>query len=165
MDVFLFSLSHFDKDALCRLCMLAWAIWENRNSFHNSGKGKCAELVVSGAEALLSEFQLSKLASSVRPLPPTSWSSAEWLAPPPGRFKLNYAVAYRKNVKSIGVGVAILDDKGLMIKAFLLEPGCCKCQAISKSRNSLAHKLALMAFSSAREFLWLDSSPVVPLCL
>ncbi|KAK3224844.1 hypothetical protein Dsin_004706 [Dipteronia sinensis] len=33
------------------------------------------------------------------------------------------------------------------IKALLLEVGCCKCQATSKSENSLEHSLALLAFS------------------
>ncbi|KAK3230363.1 hypothetical protein Dsin_002244 [Dipteronia sinensis] len=180
--------------------MLSWAVWENMNSLHNSGKGKCAELVVSGAEALLSKFQLSKLASYVRPPPP-----------PPQRHDLRKSglvIAARSNQLpgnfSVVIGELIALREGLLlaqlynitvdvvevtsplvasvlndhfpslrdskfivndIKAFLLEAGCCKCQAISKSRNSLAHKLALMAFSSAREFLWLDSSHVVPLCL
>ncbi|KAI9184745.1 hypothetical protein LWI28_012597 [Acer negundo] len=47
------------------------------------------------------------------------------------------------------------------IKDFLLDAGICKVQAIPKSRNSLALKLAHLAFSSVREFLWLDSSLVV----
>ncbi|KAK3223534.1 hypothetical protein Dsin_010559 [Dipteronia sinensis] len=211
--------------------MVAWAIWEDRNSLINSGRSKCAELVVSGAEALLSEFQISKNATSRCPLPPSPRSSAEWFAPAPGRLKLNIAVAFRKSVGSIGVGAAIRDDKGLVlvarsnqlpgrfshivgvlmalreglllarfynfcvdavevasqlvasiinnpvpshrdskfivndIKSLLLDVGCCKCQAISKSGNSLAHRLALLAFSSVQELIWLDLSHDVPLSL
>ncbi|KAK2655354.1 hypothetical protein Ddye_008406 [Dipteronia dyeriana] len=90
--------------------------------------------------------------------------------------------------KSIGIGVAIRDDKGKVLstrsnqllgnfnsivgelitlrKSLLLAQfynilvDLVKCQAISRSGNTLAHKLALLAFSFAREFLWLDSSLV-----
>ncbi|KAK3193073.1 hypothetical protein Dsin_024383 [Dipteronia sinensis] len=46
------------------------------------------------------------------------------------------------------------------IKAMFLDVGICKSQVISKAGNSLAHKLALEAFSSVKECHWLDSSPL-----
>ncbi|KAK2638973.1 hypothetical protein Ddye_026768 [Dipteronia dyeriana] len=44
------------------------------------------------------------------------------------------------------------------IKVLLFETGFCKCQASPLSGNSLAHNLALSAFSCVRERLWLDTS-------
>ncbi|KAK3230595.1 hypothetical protein Dsin_002476 [Dipteronia sinensis] len=51
------------------------------------------------------------------------------------------------------------------IKALFLAFGICKCQATLKSGNSLALNLAMLAFSSSREQIWLDSSPLVVLFL
>ncbi|KAK3212040.1 hypothetical protein Dsin_016746 [Dipteronia sinensis] len=44
------------------------------------------------------------------------------------------------------------------IRTLLAEVGVCKCQSITPSGNTLALKLAAMAFSSVRESLWLDFS-------
>ncbi|TXG66315.1 hypothetical protein EZV62_007590 [Acer yangbiense] len=93
------------------------AIWGNRNSLYNSGKGKISELVVSGAMSLLSEFQKSKSVLSTQISPGASRSCPDWLAPPPSRLKLNMVVALRKNVKFIGIGAAIRDAKGLVLAA------------------------------------------------
>ena len=49
----------------------------------------------------------------------------------------------------------------LDIQGFVPEVGSCKCQSISKSGNVLALRLASVAFSSARECLWLDCSPSI----
>ncbi|KAK3189493.1 hypothetical protein Dsin_029054 [Dipteronia sinensis] len=158
----------------------------------------------------------SKQALNTRSSLVSSRSCPNWIAPPPGRLKLNTAVALRKDGWSIGVGAAIWDDKGLVIAAqsnqlvgsfnadvgelialreglllalfynlqvdfaevvsptvvsFLNDPtplvgeskfivqdiksmflaiGICKSLAISKSGNSLALRLELLAFSSAR---------------
>ncbi|TXG57422.1 hypothetical protein EZV62_018735 [Acer yangbiense] len=213
---------------LCSFCMTAWSIWNNINFLFNNGKGKPPELVYSGAMSLLSKFQKSKIAFSSQRASVASRCSPDWLAPPPGRFKLNTVVANRKNGMTIGVGAAIRDDKGLVlaarsnqlpgilnvengelialreclllahfynlkvdyaevispsvvsifndsiplvgeskflmndIKALFLDVGIIKCSAVSKSGNSLAFKLALSAFSSFREQLWLDNSS--PIC-
>ncbi|KAK2662074.1 hypothetical protein Ddye_000648 [Dipteronia dyeriana] len=45
------------------------------------------------------------------------------------------------------------------IKALISDVGICKCQASSLKGNSLAHRLAWIAFSSAQECLWLDPGP------
>jgi hypothetical protein len=44
------------------------------------------------------------------------------------------------------------------IKVLLSDVGAIKCLAVSKSGNSFALELAFAAFSSSREFLWLDFS-------
>ncbi|KAI9177627.1 hypothetical protein LWI28_017469 [Acer negundo] len=224
---FLFcSLFHLKIDDLCRFCFLSWAIWENRNSLVNCGTSKMPEIVVSGADALLAEFQNSRLAVHTRIPSPSPQICADWIAPLLGKLKLNTAVACRLNSNSAGVGAAIRDDKGRVlvahsnqltghfraevgellairegfklakfynlsvnsvevassraasflsdpdgslglskliavdIKAFLFDAGICKVQAIPKSGNSLALKLAHLAFSSVKELLWLDTSPV-----
>ncbi|KAK2651386.1 hypothetical protein Ddye_011242 [Dipteronia dyeriana] len=53
-----------------------------------------------------------------------------------------------------GVATFIVND----IKALLLEIGVCKCQASPKSGNTLAQRIAFLAFSSCREQLWLDTN-------
>ncbi|KAK2645905.1 hypothetical protein Ddye_021100 [Dipteronia dyeriana] len=45
------------------------------------------------------------------------------------------------------------------IKALIFYVGICKCQASSVQEDSLAHRLASIAFSSVQEWLWLDTSP------
>ncbi|KAK2649768.1 hypothetical protein Ddye_017257 [Dipteronia dyeriana] len=55
----------------------------------------------------------------------------------------------------LGDATFIVND----IKALLLKIGVCKFQVSPKSGNSLAHRLAFLAFSSCREELWLDTNP------
>ncbi|KAK3188789.1 hypothetical protein Dsin_028350 [Dipteronia sinensis] len=146
---------------LCRLCMIAWSIWENRISFLNSGKCKCAELVVFGAEAFLMEFQNSSSAVGELIALREGFLLAQFY-----NIRVDLAEVASLLVASIlnDPLMSLRDSKFIIndIKTFLLYPGCYKCQAISKSGNTLAYKLARLAFSSAREFLWLDSSPVFP---
>ncbi|KAK2637418.1 hypothetical protein Ddye_032210 [Dipteronia dyeriana] len=70
----------------------------------------------------------------------------------------SFLVAYVLNDLSVPLGLSklfVLDIKDLMVDA-----GICKVQAISRSGNSLAQKLAYLAFS-VQELLWLDFSPSV----
>ena len=53
IDVFIFVSSLLSADDLGRFCMVAWAIWENRNKHYMEGKSKPPELVISGALDLL----------------------------------------------------------------------------------------------------------------
>ncbi|KAK3200135.1 hypothetical protein Dsin_023550 [Dipteronia sinensis] len=107
-------------------------------------------------------------------IPSTSMSPCtDWLAPPPGRLNLNTDVALRLNSRSIEIAsptvVSMLNkttpssgtSKFIVydIKDLFLVVGICKSQAVSKTENSLAHRLALLAFSTVRERLWLDSCP------
>ena len=57
----------------------------------------------------------------------------------------------------LGDSTYIIND----IRALLAEVGICKWLNVPKSGNILVHKLASKAFSSVRETLWLDLSPVV----
>ncbi|KAK1552734.1 hypothetical protein Q3G72_022601 [Acer saccharum] len=98
--------------------MLCWAIWEQRNGFLFSGKRVLADLVVNKADSLLSKFRLA--ASALNPLvQPSSRSpvNAEWLAPPPGKLKLNTAMVSRDHNSSCALGAAVRDDKGKVIVA------------------------------------------------
>ncbi|KAK3217958.1 hypothetical protein Dsin_011928 [Dipteronia sinensis] len=103
---------------LALFCITTWAIWDDRNSFSNCGKSKDPELVASRAAELMSEFQnsLVALSPSVRPQPMVS-SGGDWMAPPPGFLKLNTEMATHKKCRSIGLGVAIRDDKSKVIIA------------------------------------------------
>ena len=47
------------------------------------------------------------------------------------------------------------------IKALFLEVGVISCHAIPRSGNSMAHNLASLAFSSAKESIWMNISPSV----
>ena len=116
-EVLLFASSNLSIEDLGGFCMIAWAIWGNRNNLCNTGMSKPSELVESGAGTLLAEFQQSKRALST--LAPTVHprTGSDWLAPPPGQFKLNTAAARRNKGLSIGIGAAIRDDKGLVIAA------------------------------------------------
>ncbi|TXG57006.1 hypothetical protein EZV62_018319 [Acer yangbiense] len=211
LEVFMNAAFHLSVEDLGSFCMIAWAIWDNRNLIFKFGKGKPSELVIYGAFSLMAEFQNSKKALSIQPSSVESRSCADWLAPPPGKYKLNTTAAIRKNGISFGVGTAIRDDKDLVlaahsyqltsifnaeigelialreglllaqfynlkvdvaevislfvvsflndsippvgesnfivkdIKAMFLDVGISKCLAVSRSGNSLARKLALLA--------------------
>ncbi|KAK2635566.1 hypothetical protein Ddye_030358 [Dipteronia dyeriana] len=117
LDVFLNLLSKVSSDELAQFCMTTWAIWDHRNSF-NCGKAKATKLVASWADELLAEFQNSMATLSPLARPPHAInSSAGWLAPSHGLLKLNTMVTTRKNHRSIGLGVAIRNDKGKIIVA------------------------------------------------
>ncbi|TXG51243.1 hypothetical protein EZV62_023767 [Acer yangbiense] len=117
IDVFMYVTFFLSVEDLCSFCMTAWAIWNNINLLIQSGKGKPPMLVVSGALSLLSEFQMSKRATSSQLVSVESRSNPDWLAPLPGKLKLNTAVALSKEGMTIGAGAAIRDDKGLVIAA------------------------------------------------
>ncbi|TXG70978.1 hypothetical protein EZV62_005913 [Acer yangbiense] len=116
-EVFMFVSSMlFDKD-LGSFCMLAWAIWSNRNNLYNTGKSKPSEMVESSAASLLTEFQRSKRAISPHIHSVQIKGGPDWIVPPPRQIKLNTATARRNNGLSTGVGAAIRDDKGLVVAA------------------------------------------------
>ncbi|KAL5748495.1 hypothetical protein ACOSP7_025537 [Xanthoceras sorbifolium] len=62
----------------------------------------------------------------------------------------NVASAVQLSLPSLGVAGLVLND----ILSLVSEVQVCKCLAISRSGNSLAHDLASAAFSSNREVLW-----------
>ncbi|KAK1582010.1 hypothetical protein Q3G72_010991 [Acer saccharum] len=86
------------QDDLAFFCMLCWAIWEQRNVFFSTGNRGLAETIVNKAEILLSEFRVtvSTLNPSVKTLS-RSVLPVNWLAPPPGKLKLNTAIIFRDN--------------------------------------------------------------------
>ncbi|KAK2644204.1 hypothetical protein Ddye_019399 [Dipteronia dyeriana] len=88
LDVFHILLSKVNSSELAHFCLITWAIWNDRNSFSNCGISKAPKLVV---------FRAAKLLS--------------------GLLKLNTEVTILKNIKSIGLGAAIRDDKGKIIIA------------------------------------------------
>ncbi|KAK3205159.1 hypothetical protein Dsin_019205 [Dipteronia sinensis] len=186
LEVVSFASSVLGRDELGHLCMITWAIGENRNSIYNSGKGKRPELMVSGTVSLLSEFQDSKLVLSTRNSPAIRDDKGLVIAAHsnqlPGLFNVdvgelialregfllglfyNLHVDFSKFVSPtvvsflnvlaplVGESKFIVQD----IKSMFLAVGICKSLASSKSRNSLALQLALLAFSSAWERLWQD---------
>ncbi|KAK2634149.1 hypothetical protein Ddye_028941 [Dipteronia dyeriana] len=66
IEVFQYASSHPDSFYLDRLCMIAWAIRENRNSLLNCGSSKSPKQVGLGADAFLKEFHNSKRVFSPR---------------------------------------------------------------------------------------------------
>jgi hypothetical protein len=117
-DVFLFVSSLVSVEDLGSFCMIAYAIWDNRNKFNFEGKSKPPDLVFlvlwlfwqnfRSLKGLLQLFSSSSVQIS---------GGSDWLPPPPGRLKLNTAVAFRKNGMSVGIGAVIRDDKGLVVAA------------------------------------------------
>ncbi|KAI9162098.1 hypothetical protein LWI28_023859 [Acer negundo] len=64
-------------------------------------------------------FFSSQVVLSPSPPPPYSFRRpvSDWLAPPPGRLKLNTAVAIRHHSQYVGLGATIRDDKGRVLVA------------------------------------------------
>ena len=84
IDVFIYVSSLLSIDDLSKFCMVVWAIWDNRNKHNIEGNSKPSELVVSGALAILTEFQKSKrvVSSLISSVPIRN--GLVWLSPPPG---------------------------------------------------------------------------------
>ncbi|KAL5779809.1 hypothetical protein ACOSQ2_010546 [Xanthoceras sorbifolium] len=136
----------------------------------------------------LAEFQ-NTLASVSPLVPrPVCSGSVGWSPPPCGSLKLNCDAAVRIDKNFIGVGAAIRDSSGHVVVASshllsgffspeigeflalreglllashhsLQVVGVSSCQAISRSRNGLAHMLASFALSSMEDYVWLDVRP------
>ncbi|KAK3204648.1 hypothetical protein Dsin_018694 [Dipteronia sinensis] len=70
----------------------------------------------------------------------------------------NVASILNSSAPFLGDASFIVDD----IKALCLEVGICKCQAIPRLGNTLAHNLASMALPSLQECSRLDSSLFCP---
>ena len=106
-DFLIFLAEKLPPDDMGLVCMLVWAIWENRNSLVNGGKTRDSSLVATWAFDLLVEFRKSReVPSPVAPVPPASNSPA-WTAPPPGILKLNTGIASHGKSLSFSVGAAI----------------------------------------------------------
>ncbi|TXG60858.1 hypothetical protein EZV62_012221 [Acer yangbiense] len=114
-DVLLSMAGLFNPDELGQACMLIWAVWEDRNSFVNTGKAKEPESVVARANVMLEEFKDSVQVFSPPPPIPTFRSPSDWLAPPPGQLKLNTCAAFNRISKGVGVGATIRDSKGMVL--------------------------------------------------
>ncbi|TXG48140.1 hypothetical protein EZV62_027434 [Acer yangbiense] len=105
----------FNPDELGQACMLIWAVWEDRNSFVNTGKAKEPESVVARANVMLEEFKDSVQVFSPPPPIPTFRSPSDWLAPPPGQIKLNTCAAFNRISRGVSVGATIRDSKGMVL--------------------------------------------------
>ncbi|KAK3211776.1 hypothetical protein Dsin_016482 [Dipteronia sinensis] len=62
MDALQFLASHLSLDDFGLTCMVAWAIWEDRNALLNCGTTKEPEMVIAKATTLVDEFKGSKCA-------------------------------------------------------------------------------------------------------
>ncbi|KAK2642228.1 hypothetical protein Ddye_023991 [Dipteronia dyeriana] len=109
--------------------MIAWAIWENRNSLLNYCWCKFPEHVLNGVDAFLKEFLNSKQTISSDPPRHSSKLIPEWLVPSPGRLKLNSVVVFSNSSKVLG----IRNDKGLVIAA--------RSNQLQGSFNAVANEL------------------------
>ncbi|KAK2658384.1 hypothetical protein Ddye_004917 [Dipteronia dyeriana] len=117
LDVLMLLETKVNAEDFGLICMIAWAIWENRNFLLNCGSVRDPGSVVNWVEDMLSEFKSPRNALSPSPhfSPVRSYSS--WI-PPPGFLKLNYGFVSRKNSLSFGVGAAIRDEKGKVLLAW-----------------------------------------------
>ncbi|TXG53692.1 hypothetical protein EZV62_018948 [Acer yangbiense] len=115
----LYSRSREEGDDLDLFCMLLWAIWNWRNAFFNCGNRLPEDQVVIKAESFLTEFQKNRSASSHEVAPPHRPPLGnDWLAPPPGRLKLNTAFLPQNSSRCCGMGSVIRDDKGKVLAAW-----------------------------------------------
>ncbi|TXG57799.1 hypothetical protein EZV62_015628 [Acer yangbiense] len=69
-------------DDLGLVCMIMWAVWENRNSMLNYGKARDSAQILNFASDLLEEYRNSRLACSTRVPSSLAISSPDWIAPP-----------------------------------------------------------------------------------
>jgi hypothetical protein len=93
---FLFCCPYLDASNFGQVCVVAWAVWNDRNLMVNDGKACLPPLVVDRAIAMLEEFKNSKLSLLSPPPSIVAILGADWLGPPPDQLKLNSAVVMRK---------------------------------------------------------------------
>ncbi|KAK2641856.1 hypothetical protein Ddye_023619 [Dipteronia dyeriana] len=115
LDVLTSLAGHLFLDDLGEVCMIAWAIWENRNVLLNGGKMRALESVATRALDFLSEFRLSKIACGSPPSSMAARTPSDWIAPPLGALQLNTDFVTHKPSRSIGIGLAIRDNRGKVL--------------------------------------------------
>ncbi|KAL5843745.1 hypothetical protein ACOSQ4_009703 [Xanthoceras sorbifolium] len=138
-------------------CVILWGIWNDRNNLVHSQKSKSAALVLDHALFLLQEFQTFLSSVSSQFPKPLSSGMVGRIPPPHGSLKLNCDAAVRVLSNSVYLGPAgpLICD----IKALCKDVGVFSCQAISRSRNVMAHMLTSFALSSMKNHVWLDIRP------
>ncbi|KAK2657077.1 hypothetical protein Ddye_010129 [Dipteronia dyeriana] len=106
VDCFRQVSSQTKKEVLERFCIISWALWENRNSMVKCGKGKCVDLVVAGADVLLSEFRKSRFALIPSFHSPVISESVEWSGLQPLLVGLNLTLlqGFVQETMSQGLG-------------------------------------------------------------
>ncbi|KAK3225258.1 hypothetical protein Dsin_005120 [Dipteronia sinensis] len=101
-DVLVGLLSRVRKVELTSICIVAWALWENRNAILNWGWPRSPEALASWAESFLSEFPGTYAACLPTGSTPTLVALGDWIPPHPGLLKLNSGVAILRCLGSRG---------------------------------------------------------------
>ncbi|KAF3955419.1 hypothetical protein CMV_019359 [Castanea mollissima] len=110
---FLWDTQQCNDDALSLATSIAWAMWIRRNQKRNGKKFVTNPLLVQWVGQFSSDFRVVNVKS---PLEFAKYSQA-WKLHTDAVFKVNVDVATFSSQRMCGVGVAIRDEKGLVVGA------------------------------------------------
>lgn len=103
-------------EKIAKLVTCAWAMWGNRNEIRMGGQHKSGQALVLWAAQYLEEFYVATGFD-----PDTSSlciQGALWTPPLGSMYKKNVDGVVFSDLKAVGVGVVIKDDKGRVVAAF-----------------------------------------------
>ena len=98
------------EDKVAHAVTTTWAIWQSRNEVRYGGVRKSGQQISSWASEYLREYRVA--VTQTAPGAPVPQQLISWSPPQNGHFKINVDGAVFSELKAVGVGVVIRDDKG-----------------------------------------------------
>ena len=98
------------EDKVAHVVTTTWAIWHNRNAVRYGGAWKSGKQISRWASDYLKEYRVA-VAQTISGVS-VSRQLISWSPPRNGHFKINVDGAVFSELKAIGVGVVIRDDRG-----------------------------------------------------
>jgi hypothetical protein len=100
------------------LCaVVAKGIWTRRNGVVFGEDFVNPDALIRGATNNLQQFRLTKEYKELASNPEMEMENEKWKNPPAGMYKENWDIAIDANMKCMGLGVIIRDDKGRVCAA------------------------------------------------
>ena len=95
--------------------VIAKGIWTRRNGVIFGEDFVHPNAIVSGATNSLKQFKLTKEFRDLEIIPVEIIDNEKWSSPPIGMYKVNWDIVIEANMKCVGLGVIIRDEKGRVV--------------------------------------------------
>jgi hypothetical protein len=104
-----------EETELC--AVVAKGIWTRRNGVVFREDLIHPDVLIRGATNSMQQFKLTKEYKDLVSNPEREMENEKWKNPPAGMYKVNWDIAIDANLKCMGLGVIIRDEKGRVFAA------------------------------------------------